>query len=166
MATEKAAAALVKAGIDRLLDPDDDFGKRRPAKVYVVTSGDYSEREIQAVFSEGNRAKAEQLVAEYERGDLGGTLHEFVLDQRAREVWRTAYWAVVDEGGHEIKTWTSEGLAEPEKRVASAPGHIPGQYVGGFGLVIRAGSYESADHALKMARDFAAKERAKEAGLT
>lgn len=69
-----------------------------PKKVYAVSSGEYSDYHISAVFS--TREGAERYLVEFNKANRnGGNIEEWPLDVEAEKVSRQSWGAYISEGG-------------------------------------------------------------------
>ncbi len=126
--------------------------------LYVVTDGEYSGYHIEAVFSD--RPSAEAFI------NLGeGQIEEWELDGKKGKVKRVAYMARTCLDQLPENTWTATEtlVASPEDRIAENPTLEP--QMGGQPAYVYAKSFVSEEHAMKIARDFAAQKKAERVGL-
>jgi hypothetical protein len=110
--------------------------------VYVVTQGEYSDYHIKGVFS--TEEKAKEFMANKKKGD---TIDSWILDEREDYCDRQAWLCVLRESGDVHWQGMDTEFASPSTRGYVEKEEYDGQQI------FRATSYESAQHALKLATE-------------
>lgn len=117
--------------------------------VYTVWSGSYSDRGMHAVFS--TEEAANSYVYEYNQTESAryepASVEPYEVDADQGKICRQYWVCCIDKDGNDLPEWKARGKE-------LGPPHIPGRaarYANGFSNKFQGCSYDSEEHAHKLA---------------